>query len=182
MAKVPRLQLTRSIEQGDLNPVGMIVASMLTEAQFQSLNGSSWVLAAGQSVAGTLYATVTGNTTAPDLRGMILRGKNNGRVDGQQDVDGERTLGALQGQSTKLPNSGFSTSSTGSHQHNTLIGGAGSIAAYPGDNSHMGSSSGGAGWRTYTDGQGVHSHSITAGGDSETRPKNIAVNHFIKVN
>lgn len=78
MALVPRLNsVTRNIEQGDLNPVGMIVASMLTQTQFQSLNGTSWVLAYGQSIAGSTYASVTGNSTAPDLRGRTLAGVDN---------------------------------------------------------------------------------------------------------
>lgn len=71
MAKVARFS------QDNQNPVGMIVASMLTEAQFQDINGTNWVLAYGQSVAGSTYATVTGSSTLPDLRGRTLAGKDN---------------------------------------------------------------------------------------------------------
>jgi hypothetical protein len=73
--------------QDNQNPVGMIVQSMLTEAQFQAINGTNWVLAAGQSVTGSQYATITGNSSIPDLRGMFLRGKNNSRSDGNQAPD-----------------------------------------------------------------------------------------------
>jgi hypothetical protein len=58
-------------------PVGSIVASMLTEAQFQGVNGTDWVLADGRSVAGTTYAVATGENTVPDLRGQFLRGRVN---------------------------------------------------------------------------------------------------------
>lgn len=80
LAKIYRMattSLSRDLTQGDLNPVGMIVASMLTEAQFQNLNGTSWVLAYGQSIVGSSYATITGNTLAPDLRGRALAAADN---------------------------------------------------------------------------------------------------------
>jgi len=70
---------------------------MLTEAQFQSINGPSWVLMDGRSIAGSAYATLTGSGTIPDARGMVLRGKNNGRSDGNENPDGDSALGLYQG-------------------------------------------------------------------------------------
>ena len=58
--------------------IGQIKASMLTEAQFQSTAGTGWVLCDGRSVAGSEYESVTGNSTIPDLRGSFIRGKKNG--------------------------------------------------------------------------------------------------------
>jgi len=68
---------TGEVTQSNLSPVGMVVASALTQAQFQALNGPSWVLCAGQSVVGSAYAAVTGVTTTPDLRGRTIAGVDN---------------------------------------------------------------------------------------------------------
>lgn len=79
-----------------LVPVGSVVASMLTEAQFQTQSGPGWVLADGRSANGTRYKDITGQANIPDFRGLTLRGKNNGRVDGKQNPDGDLALGAYQ--------------------------------------------------------------------------------------
>jgi hypothetical protein len=60
-------------------PVGSIIQSMLTLAQFQSIVGTSWVLADGGSCSGSVYESITGNSTVPDARSVVLRGKDNGR-------------------------------------------------------------------------------------------------------
>ena len=62
---------------GVSNAIGTLVSSLLTEAQFQLINGTTWVVCNGQSIAGSLYATTTGVTTAPDLRGRTIAGKDN---------------------------------------------------------------------------------------------------------
>lgn len=77
-----------------LLPVGSIVDSMLTEAQFQSeLGTTNWVLSDGDSCAGSAYETLTGNSTTPDLRGVYTRGKNNGRSTSTGDSAGNVALG-----------------------------------------------------------------------------------------
>lgn len=101
MAKVARFT------QDNQNPVGMIVPSMLTEAQFQAINGTAWVLAAGQSAVGSVYATTTGSSTLPDLRGMTLRGKNNSRADGSQNPN--ETITGLTYNTSSATVTGFTT-------------------------------------------------------------------------
>lgn len=80
-------------------PVGSIVDSMLTEDQFQLQLGNpspaTWVLADGRDITGTSLNLLTGQTNAPDLRGIFTRGKNNGRVDGNQNPDGNLPLGTF---------------------------------------------------------------------------------------
>lgn len=159
--------------QDNQNPVGMIAHSMLTEAQFQAINGTSWVLADGRNVAGSIYATTVGSSTVPDLRGMVLRGKNNSRADGNQDPAGERALGNFQSHATAK--NGLALSDPG-HSHgvpsNATNGNAGTAAIY--------SSVAGA---TYTAGTNGATTGVSLGaGDAETRMRNIAVNIFIKIN
>lgn len=53
--------------------VGSIHQSLLTEVQFQSQHGDCWVKMAGQSLAGSDYANITGNDTLPSSGGRFLR-------------------------------------------------------------------------------------------------------------
>lgn len=78
---------------GSILPVGTIIHSMLTTAQFQTQYGTNWVLADGSSCTGTKYASVTGATTVPDMRGKFLRGKNNGASGASYNPDGDLVLG-----------------------------------------------------------------------------------------
>ena len=79
------------INIGSILPVGTIIHSMLSTAQFATEYGDNWVLADGRSVTGTKYASVTGASTIPDMRGAFLRAKNNGST---RNPDGELSLGA----------------------------------------------------------------------------------------
>lgn len=145
-----------------LVPVGSIIHSALTEFEFNSEVGSSsvWIIADGRDVTGSKYASRTGRTTVPDLRGTFLRGKNNSRSDGKQDPDGERALLAYQ------------ADQAGPHTH--TIGSAFGQADFgTGFNGDMFSSNSGAGGGTYT---------VNSNGTSETRPRNYAVNIFIRIN
>ncbi len=54
--------------------VGEIVASVLSEDQFQHAYGSGWVLADARDVINSAYARLTGRTKIPDLRSSFLRG------------------------------------------------------------------------------------------------------------
>ncbi len=153
--------------------IGDIKSSMLTLVQFQAINGTNWVLADGSSASGTAYATITGAANIPDLRGQFIRGKNNGRADGNQDPDGERTVGNLQGQATAK--NGLAISDPG-HTHNLTNRNAGI----------SGSGNGVAAATAFSGGTtdvSVSGTGVSLGaGDAEARPRNIAVNYFIKVN
>jgi hypothetical protein len=151
----------------DPNPVGTVVHSMLTLAQFQSIYGTTWVLADGGSATGSMYAAVTGSSTVPDMRGQFLRGKNNGRADGNQDPDGERLAGNLQGHQFASHNHGGSTAAQNLSRN--FGAGTGAYAA-------------GTHGTDTTRAEGSHAHTINAEGGNETRPRNVAVNIFIKIN
>jgi len=47
--------------------IGEIKIASLTLAQFQSVAGTGWILANGQSSVGTQYAKLTGNNTVPTI-------------------------------------------------------------------------------------------------------------------
>jgi hypothetical protein len=176
---------------GDLWMVGAIQQSMLTETEFKSLlnvtEQAKWCLADGRNVAGTKYATATGRNTVPDLRGAYLRmagvntthsGWNGGTLNGYQE------------DSTARPRVAFTTDTQGNHKHDSgyYVNDAGKYTK------HGFSSSEGNGYVSgnapgtfdrdlpYTSTNGNHTHTITSGGDAETRPKSYSVNSYIKIN
>ena len=119
---------------------------------------------------GTTFGAGDGSTFGlPDLRGEFIRGWDDGR-----GVDSGRAFGVSQGDSTKLPNTSFTTDNPGDHSHGYYrpsgkLPQSGSATACYVSESYQ--STGGA---------GAHIHTITGGGDSETRPKNVALLACIK--
>jgi hypothetical protein len=168
MALVARLNVNRQINQSDLNPVGMVVYADLTEVQFQALNGTGWVLADGRNVAGSTYATVTGNATVSDLRGVLVRSKNNGRSDGNQDPDGERALRSFQNDALQNITGGFQAA-----YYNSNVSGA-----FQANGTSINQQDAGITARPSM----TFDASRVARTSSETRPRNVALNAFIKIN
>jgi hypothetical protein len=153
--------------------VGDIKQSILTEPQFKAMLGADaddWCLADGRDVSGSTYATLTGQNNVPDLRGAFLRmaGQNAGNI-----AWNGGTLNAYQEDATARPKTPFKTDNPGDHTH-------------PNGTGSQINSDGGPNWKSgfdkaYTGGAGSHTHYITEGGDTETRPKNYGVNFFIKI-
>jgi hypothetical protein len=155
----------KGTSEKDQGKVGDIIHSMLTEEQFILENGGGWVLADGRDVTGSKYATVTGNTTVPDMRGQFLRGKNNTRSDGNQNPDGDVGLGA------------WSQDTYQEHTHQSKMYSATDPGGTP--NPYVKSDGGMAD-------RGLIGPSAAEGFGTprvgfETRPKNITVNIFIKI-
>jgi len=171
---------------GELWMVGSIQQTLLTEVQFGLQLGSSelgkWVLADGRSVAGTAYATATGNATVPDLRGAYLRmaGQN-----GNPAWNGG-ALNGYQEDTTRRPrNTGLTgtTSNPGGHTHSTPIQKTGSGSGNVASTNMTVGDGGNVAIGNWTNAAGAHTHTVTinGGGDAETRPKTFTVNYFIKV-
>lgn len=158
-----------------LLPVGTYMQSMLTEVQFQAEAGSGWVLADGRSVVGSRYETITGSANIPDARGTFLRSKNNGRADGNQNPDGDLTLGQFTGDAIRnitgqanIIGEPYGIDGSASGAFNKLTG-------FPNDRTPQ---------TTNTDECGAiqldASNVVPTAADN--RPKNITVNTFIKIN
>ena len=167
-SNIDKLSVRSSLDfkSNSLGSVGEIRTSMLDEVMFQTQMDETWVLMDGRSVAGSFYEQLTGLSTLPDARGQFLRGKNNGRNDGDQDPAGERVLGnyqadAMQGHHHAVEVSNVINAGSG--------GGAGGSSAYGTDVQEV----------LNPTSDGVNGTPRT---DNETRPKNIAINYFIKVN
>lgn len=150
----------QSIKISKQVPIGTVRSSTLSLTQYNAQTDGVWQLMDGGSCLNTAYATLTGNTTVPDalIEGTFLRQAKAGR-----------TVGTYEADEFKAHNHGG-----GNHRH-TLENSAMNPTDGGGYNND-GSDAGTAVTRTNLSGVIIN----TEGGD-ETRPKNLAVNFFIKV-
>lgn len=139
-----------------ITPIGSIVPSMMTEVQFQAAASDRWILADGRAVPGTQYAALIG-VNVPDLRGVALRGKNNGLTGSHANPDGDLALGTYQDDQLE------------SHTHTYLYYHFASL----GDDSSTAFAEVNKNPSTGT---------TDPTGGNETRMKNVTVNYFIRVN
>ena len=154
-------------------PVGTIISSMLPPGKFQLLTDNdavfnatrtSWVLADGTTdITGSRYEIAMRHITPPDLRGMFLRGINGTRNDGKQDPDGPRVAGVAQ------------ADQVGPHTHPVTprLGALGNPLNFGGNNEHGVGSSHGTGTEVIAGAQA---------GATETRPRNVAVYWYMRIN
>lgn len=146
---------------------------------------------------GVAHGEGDGSTTfhLPDYRGRFMRGVNAGA--GRDNESGSRTaanlggntgdnVGAVQDDKTRRPRStSFTSNNTGAHTHP----GPHNVTGNPdGATDNTGSSTYNRSyWRGgYLNSHGIpsrgnHSHSVTGGGDVESRPINAGVHYIIKL-
>lgn len=155
-------------------PVGTVVASLLTPLQFaeEVPDDERWVIADGSSnYTNTRWFQITGSAVIPDLRGRFLRGGNLGRAPSEGNPD-NTALGAEQTDQFRL------------HSHTVYTG----ASAGRDDGCGFGAFRGGGGNDNFAAGGGLCSSATAADspisqeGGNETRPKNVTVNYFIRVN
>jgi hypothetical protein len=73
--------------------IGEKKEAFLTEAQFQAIYGTNWVLADGRDVTGSAFAILFGSTTLPDMRATVSRMKDNAAG---KDSYGDMPLGTYE--------------------------------------------------------------------------------------
>jgi hypothetical protein len=130
---------------------------------------------------------VLGKEGLPDYRGYFLRGVDasiDGKSTSGRDEGGIRAVGKEQGYATGRPTGDqpFVTDTTGGHKHTFQL-----VADASGENTKKDK------WyvinrpdlndrlKTFDTSQdGAHAHTVTKGGDKETRPQNVAVYWIIK--
>lgn len=108
-------------------------------------------------------------TTVPDCRGLFLRGKNNGRNDGNQNPDGDVTPGTLQDDTMQRITGTFSGIASD-------IGGP-----FTGPFT-LGSQYSGTGENAQPNWNANFDTSLAARTSTETRARNVTVNYFIRIN
>ena len=148
-------------------PVGTIIASILTPQQFAKEVGDSpsldiknkWTLADGKKVLGSDYVTVRGVEDVPDLCGIFLRGKKNSDQRNETKDIPELALGE------------FRPDTVGPHTHQLWI------------NNRPGSNAVGFAYNMpATFGTTPMMPKWSEGDPTETVPKNVTVNYYIRIN
>ena len=172
MATNPLTPRVNNIETGGTWKIGDVKQSFLTEVEFQAEHDDTWVLCDGRDVIGSDYAilkegdAVTSHNI-PDARGQFLRGWSD---DASVDPDGPRAPGS--GQEDKMQG----------HRHEDGDGWE-TVNMYAGTGGAMLYKQNGIGSTANLIADpisdGVNGTPRTG---LETRPKNIAVNMFIKIN
>lgn len=176
-------------------PVGTIVASFLRWDDFQratsdpkvagpvwDARSSKWAPADGRDVTGSALAQIVGAQRVPDLRGVFLRGLNQfdrsepTPVDGTRSDPDVRSAGDYQQDNFKAHDHGG-----GNHTHSTGLWRAAAtdwngVVFRTDNNTNM---------KYATNPEAVTTPSgpiITSEGGAETRPKNVAMYYYIKIN
>ncbi len=163
-------------------PVGTVIASMIPPEIFLR-NWPDWALANGDRIPvnSEYEKLVQNNANLPDLRGVFLRGLNVNKRPGEEgyDPNGDRLAGHFQSYTTALPTESFSIEmqSAGNHRHQyqTHVEASGKE-----DHDHSPANKYTKHMDTKPSGEHTHDASII-GGDSETRPSNVSVYFYIKV-
>lgn len=141
--------------------LGNVQYSVLEPIAFRKANGDQWVEMDGRNIAGSDLEQLTGMTTIPDARGVFLRTMNGGQNPGVGDTEGDsRTIGKYQGDTIIQ------------HTHNFLV-----VDNWIGPND------------TYApvidprhNVNATYNSGPTAIGGAETRPRNICLYLYIKIN
>lgn len=175
--------------------VGDVKYSILNPTQFAAVNGNCWVPMDGRTMVGSKLAEIIGGSSVPNAGGLFLRGQEsqNGSTDNDPERTSASTIATLQDQQflshghTHSLNASGNTSTNGNHTH-----GYERTSEYVDDNDG-GSDHGNPNSTEFskqTDAAGDHSHSFSVtvtgsvnnNGGNETRPKNLNLWTYIRIN
>jgi hypothetical protein len=140
-------------------PVGTIIASYLPQEKMREVS-ALWMLANGSDVPpDSAYAKLFPNTKLPNLQGVFLRGRNYDRPLDAGNPEGDKPVGTYQSDMLKR------------HQHVFRTGNLSPVSGPPrGDD--------GGNFREQT----TDFYPKTESEGLETRPRNVTVNLYIKIN
>jgi len=170
------------------NPIGTVIASLLTYEQLRRTpHGNEYLPCDGRQIdhnseLGKILKNSTGRASLPDLRGVFLRGLNDFHLEGvdvvskdQADPEdkGKRIVGSYQPDIFGSHNHGGGNHHHDIHGETGAAGGHGSFIT--GDNRSS---------TQWGGNPGVADSGTIIGneGGKETRPKNVAVYYYIKIN
>lgn len=162
------------------SPIGTIISSVLNWEQFQKVtdnnkfSGGIWKSASsfwspcdGRSISKSALENITSKSDAPDLRGVFLRGLN--VIDAVSELNG--TIARV-GQDRKDP------------EDSREVGGKVQSDEFKKHSHYFVAGGGSSGPRTAIsiDTNPESNHYTSDVGGSETRPKNVAIYYYIKIN
>jgi hypothetical protein len=191
--------------------VGDVKYSILNPTQFAAQNGDCWVPMDGRNIQGSILHSVAGMNNAPDASGAFFRSQEfNGGANRDPDRTSSSPIATIQNHALNAHN--HTMNSGGAHTHTVNSGGAHThtytdiflmengnfwdgLKIDPGttsgngdvDNDNIGwarthvTQSAGAHTHTLTE-SGAHTHTINNNGGSETRPVNMNLWAYIRIN
>ena len=152
--------------QPDGTELGDVQYSLLIHSEFVKVHGHGWVLMDGRAIQGSALCERTGLCTLPDARGVFVRGMNVGRKGDTGDPDGDRGVGVYQ------------ADALGRHAHE--------LARFPNGAGFDNHGNGHPQRLQFEDGQPWNNVVVplttTEVGGPETRPRNIALYVYAKIN
>ena len=156
-------------------PIGSVMAWLTATAP------AGWLLCDGQNISQTLYPELFAllGTKVPDLRGAFLRGA--GVNTNPAWGSATRAVNSWQEDTTRMPRiTPWTVSTQGNHNHGVDVTNYPALVTLSKGGHDLNPNAGGnAEGPTYFRDDGAHTHTIT-GGDTETAPKNYAVNYIVK--
>ena len=156
-------------------PIGSVMAWLTATAP------AGWLLCDGQNISQTLYPELFAllGTKVPDLRGAFLRGA--GLNVNPTWGSATRAVNSWQEDTTRAPRvTPWTVSTQGNHNHGVDVTNYPALVTLSKGGHDLNPVGGGnAEGPTYFRDDGAHTHTIT-GGDTETAPKNYAVNYIVK--
>ena len=171
-----------AIPEKDVGNLGEVRQSLLSKEDFQAMYGDAWVEMNGQDIESSdLYKEkLWSSKTIPNASGVFLRCSNNGRTAAEGNPDGDIAVGTFQADEVVSHHHGFTPPNAGIiGTHELLVG------LVPRSRAEMGGlQPGGAmgdGGQLGAARRHFPAHTISVGG-SETRPRCITVNTYIKIN
>lgn len=161
--------------------LGDVKYSILHPAKFAEENGECWVPMDGRSIVGSRLAAALGINNLPDAGGMFLRGQefaSSPNTDPERDANSP--IATVQGDDVK-PH-GHTMGNAGAHTHDYeyfMAGGPTNI----GNQANWTNVRYGIGWQwRNTSTSGDHTHTINNNSGNETRPKNLNLWTYIRIN
>ena len=156
-------------------PIGSVMAWLTATAP------AGWLLCDGQNIDRTQYPELFAllGIKVPDLRGTFLRGA--GVNTNPAWGSATRAVNSWQEDTTRMPRiTPWTVSTQGNHNHGVDVTNYPALVTLSKGGHDLNPNAGGnAEGPTYFRDDGAHTHTIT-GGDTETAPKNYAVNYIVK--
>lgn len=166
--------------------VGDVKYSVLNPTEFAIRNGDCWVPMDGSPLAvGDSLRVIKGWSNLPDAGGLFLRAQEfSGSPNNDPDRTSASTIAMIQQDDFKSHN--HTTQSAGDHTHTVSLGvdpddsgGGGAADEWTLDNDPIKDITTGNGSVSTN---GAHTHTITNTGGTETRPKNLNLWVYIRIN
>lgn len=161
--------------------LGDVKYSILSPAKFAEENGDCWVPMDGRSIVGSRLAAAMGVNNVPDAGGLFIRSQEfPGSPNNDPERDSNSPIASFQGDDVKPHN--HSMNSTGGHNHGYDY----FVASGPtnlGNRADFTNVRYGIGWEgRATSWAGDHAHQINNNSGTETRPKNLNLWTYIRIN